>query len=51
MVRLKKALSTTLAICVIMGTAAGAVATRVSRNFHKSSELCVVVDAGHGAYV
>ena len=49
MIKIKRTIIAAAAACIIFGTAAGAVAVKISRNVRDYHEICVVVDAGHGA--
>ena len=49
MIKIKHPIACLVMVCALMGTAAGAVVERVSRNIQNGSEICVVVDAGHQA--
>ena len=49
MIKIKRPVAGLVIACVVMGTAAGAVVERVSKNIRNNGEICVVVDAGHQA--
>ena len=50
MIKIKRPIACLVIACAVMGTAAGAVVERVSKNIRNNGgEICVVVDAGHGA--
>lgn len=49
MIKIKRTVIAVAAVCIMFGTAAGAVAIKISSNIRPDKQVCVVVDAGHGA--